>query len=192
MSSIITSSLRARAKKAVATNFSNAGILLESQMRKQASVTAHDIFLSHAFDDKELILGVALTLEDFGYTVYLDWRDDPTLDRKNVNATTAAKLRERMRSARCLFYATTESASSSRWMPWELGFKDGQSNRSAILPIRDTVPTDFKGQEYLGIYPYVTQERSDKQEEKLWVQRSATCYVVFEAWLAGTEPSERK
>jgi hypothetical protein len=160
-------------------------------MEKQASVVGHDIFLSHAFDDKELILGVALTLEDFGYTVYLDWRDDPSLDRKNVNPTTALKLRERMRNSKCLFFATTENTSNSKWMPWELGFKDGQNNRSAILPLQATSPVDYKGQEYLGIYPYITQQRSDKLEERLWVRRSRTCYVVFEAWLAGAEPSER-
>jgi len=35
-------------------------------------------------DDKELVLGVCLTLEDLGYSVYLDWRDDPTLDCRPV------------------------------------------------------------------------------------------------------------
>ena len=76
-------------------------------------------------------------------------------------------------------------------MPWELGFKDGQNNRAAILPLQDARPDNYKGQEYLGIYPYITQQRSDKDEEKLWVRWSATCYVVFDAWLTGTEPYER-
>ncbi len=190
MSLLTTSATRARAQRGVPTNFSAASVLTE-RMQKQASSTRHDIFLSHAFDDKELILGVALTLEDLGYTVYLDWRDDPSLDRKNVNQTTALKLRERMRSAKCLFFATTESTSNSKWMPWELGFKDGQSNRSAILPLQSTRPDDFKGQEYLGIYPYITQQRSDKHGEKLWVRRSPTCYIVFDEWLAGKDPFER-
>ena len=160
-------------------------------MEKQASAAGHDIFLSHAFDDKELILGVALTLEDLGYSVYLDWRDDPSLDRKNVNRTTALKLRERMRNSKCLFFSTTENTSNSRWMPWELGFNDGLNNRSAILPLQATRQDDYKGQEYLGIYPYITQQKSSKQEEKLWVRQSKTCYVVFEDWLAGKEPYER-
>ncbi len=190
MSLLTTSSVRARAKQSVPYNFSAASVLTD-RMQKQASVTGHDIFLSHAFDDKELILGVALILEDLGYTVYLDWRDDPSLDRTNVNQVTALKLRERMRNSKCLFFATTDNTSNSKWMPWELGFKDGQSNRSAILPLQATRPDDYKGQEYLGIYPYITQQRSDKQEEKLWVRRSRTCYVVFDAWLNGTEPSER-
>lgn len=190
MSLLTTSAVRARAQQSVRYNLSTASILTE-RMQKQASAAGHDIFLSHAFDDKELILGVALTLEDLGYTVYLDWRDDPSLDRRNVNQATAFKLRDRMRNSKCLFFATTENTSNSKWMPWELGLKDGHNNRSAILPLQATRPDDYKGQEYLGIYPYITQQQSNKQEEKLWVHRSRTCYVVFDAWLTGSEPSER-
>jgi hypothetical protein len=190
MSLLTTASVRQRAKRVASTSFS-AGRILAEKMEKQASAQTFDIFLSHAFDDKELILGVALVLEDLGHTVYLDWRDDPTMDRRNVNATTAETLRYRMNQSRCLFYATTENSSSSKWMPWELGYKDGESSRCAILPIQATLPRSFKGQEYLGIYPYVTQEKDTIQEEQLWVRRSATCYVLFEAWLAGSLPTER-
>jgi len=190
MSLLTTSAVRARAKRAVPYNFSAASVLTE-RMQKQASVAAYDIFLSHAFDDRDLILGVALTLEDLGYTVYLDWRDDSALDRKNVNRATALKLRERMRNSKCLFFATTDNTSNSRWMPWELGFKDGQNNRSAILPVQENRPDNYKGQEYLGIYPYITQQKSRDQQEKLWVRYSPTCYVEFEEWLAGKEPFER-
>lgn len=189
MSLLTTSAVRARAQQSVPRNFSAASVLT-ARMQEQASKAGHDIFLSHAFDDKELILGVALTLEDLGYTVYLDWRDDPSLDRKNVNQGTALKLRERMWNSKCLFFATTENTSNSKWMPWELGFKDGHNNRSAILPLQATRPDDYKGQEYLGVYPYITQQQSNNHEEKLWVRRSRTCYVVFDMWLTGTEPSE--
>jgi hypothetical protein len=190
MSLLITSAVRARAQKA--TGYSaTASMRLNERMEKQASEAQHDIFLSHAFDDKELILGVALTLEDLGYKVYLDWRDDPKLDRTNVTSTTAAKLRERMRASKCLFYSTTENSSNSKWMPWELGFKDGQNTRAAILPIFATTPSSFQGQEYLGIYPYAVQEASQSQAQRLWIHRSSSVYVVFEDWLAGKEPFSR-
>lgn len=188
MSLLTKSAILARAKHSAPYSATS---VLEEKMQKQASVKSHDIFLSHAFDDKDLILGVALTLEDLGYSVCLDWRDDPSLDRENVNRSTALKLRERMRNSKCLFFATTENTSSSRWMPWELGFKDGQSNRSAILPVQDARPDNYKGREYLGIYPYITQQQSDKEEEKLWVRWSSTCYIVFDAWLEGKEPYKR-
>jgi hypothetical protein len=190
MSLLTTAAVLARAKRVAPYSFS-ASSILEERVQKQETVAGHSIFLSHAFDDKDLILGVALTLEDLGYTVYLDWRDDPSLDRKNINRKTALRLRERMRNSKCLFFATTENTSNSRWMPWELGFKDGQSNRSAILPIKESRPDNYKGQEYLSLYPYITQQRSNKEEEKLWVHWSATCYVDLVSWLSGTEPYER-
>ncbi|NTU49916.1 MAG: TIR domain-containing protein [Desulfobulbaceae bacterium] len=190
MSLLNASSVRARAKRGVPAYFS-ADSMLTERIKKQVSLSTYDIFLSHAFDDKEMILGVTLTLEDLGYTVYLDWRDDPSLDRKNVNRATALNLRERIRSSRCLFFATTENTSSSRWMPWELGFKDGQNKRSAILPVQESLPVNFKGQEYLGIYPYITQQKSTTGEEKLWVRWNAKSYVVFDDWLTGNEPYER-
>ncbi|HRI13680.1 MAG TPA: toll-Interleukin receptor [Verrucomicrobiota bacterium] len=183
--------MRARAQRATMRNFSAASLLTD-QMTKQASVSQHDIFLSHAFDDKELILGVVLTLEDLGYTVYLDWRDDPSLDRKNVTVATAEKLRTRMKASKCLFYATTENASSSKWMPWELGYKDGHNTLAAILPIKESTPTSFYGQEYLGIYPYAVQQRSQAETERIWIHRAPTVYVVFEEWLAGKEPVQRE
>lgn len=189
MSLLTKSAVLARAKRVTSYSFSAAS-LLEEKMQKQASVDSHDIFLSHAFNDKDLILGVALTLEDLDYTVYLDWRDDPFLDRKSVTRATALKLRDRMTRSKCLFYATTENTSTSKWMPWELGFKDGQSSRSAILPVQDTNPTKYRGQEYLGIYPYITQEPDRKKEQRLWVNWTPTCYVDFDDWLTGDEPYE--
>ncbi len=184
------SDVRARAKRATSYNFS-AYSALNEQMKKQASVAQHDIFLSHSFDDKELILGVALTLEDLGHSVYLDWRDDPQLDRKNVNQATAVKLRDRMKASKCLFYSTTENSSNSKWMPWELGYKDGNNSRSAILPIKATTQTSFEGQEYLGVYPYVVQREDTNAKERIWIHRAPDIYVVFEAWLNGTEPYQR-
>ena len=94
-----------------------------------------------------------------------------------------------MRVSKCLFYSTTDSSGSSKWMPWELGFKDGQNTRAAILPIQATTPTDFRGQEYLGIYPYAVQEKSQTGKDRIWIHRSSTVYVVFEDWLNGTEPT---
>jgi hypothetical protein len=160
-------------------------------MQKQASETKHDIFLSHAYDDKELILGVALSLEDLGYSVYLDWRDDPKLDRKNVTPQTAATLRERMTASRCLFFSTTQHTSESKWMPWELGFKDGNNSRAAILPVSTHATETYQGQQYLGVYPYVTVLADKQSKQRLWINRTTTCYVVFEAWLDGYEPTER-
>lgn len=185
------SAMYARARRETSFNRESGDLLVEHVLR-QARVDVHDIFMSHAFGDPDLILGVTKTIEDLGYTVYLDWRDDPTLDRKNITAATAAKLRERMRSSKCLFFATTEHTSNSRWMPWELGFKDGHNTRTAILPFSESGTDDYRGAEYLGIYPYVDEApESGTGIRRLWVRRSPSIYVVFDAWLDGAEPRQR-
>jgi hypothetical protein len=190
MSLLTLSSVKARAARGRSYNFS-AGQILAEKMTKQAKANHYDIFLSHAFSDKDTILGTTETLEDLGYSVYVDWRDDPGLDRQNVNPATAEILRSRMKMSRSLFYATTSGAATSRWMPWELGFKDGDNNKSAILPIEISSPTHYKGLEYLGIYPYILQSRDTEGKERLWVHKSPTCYVEFRAWLEGRDPFER-
>lgn len=179
---------RLRARNATTLRKSASTVLAE-RVDQQDSSRQHDVFLSHAFADNELILGVALTVESCGYSVYLDWRDDPQLSREAVNASTAEALRQRMRSSRSLLYATTRSASSSKWMPWELGFKDGQSGRAAILPVVAQIAAAFEGQEYLGIYPYVQQDPGGpRNQEMLWVHTSPIHYVDFTSWLTGTNP----
>ncbi|MBI3657877.1 MAG: toll/interleukin-1 receptor domain-containing protein [Acidobacteria bacterium] len=149
------------------------------------------MFLSHAYTDRELVLGLALMIEDLGYSVYIDWRDDPHLDRSKVTPETAAKLKARMKVSRCLLYSTTSNASDSKWMPWELGFKDGDNTRAAILPVVQYSTTTYQGQEYLGVYPYVDAGNDRTGKRRLWVCRSSTCYVDFDSWLEGSEPAER-
>ena len=119
----------------------------------KAAVSNFDVFLSHSVHDAVLIFGLKRVLEAEGLSVYVDWIEDTQLDRAMVNATTAAHLRERMRRCRSLVYATSRNASTSRWMPWELGFFDGTqgSDRVAICPI-ETGTGDYVGQEYLGLY----------------------------------------
>ena len=109
-------------------------------------------------------------LEADGLSVYVDWIEDPQLDRTKVNATTAAHLRERMKRCLSLVYATSQNASSSRWMPWELGFFDGAHgpDQVAICPIA-TGTGSCAGEEYLGLY---------KTLEKLWQAGVTRPFVV--------------
>lgn len=117
----------------------------------------YDIFLSHSYQDAEVILGIKKTLEEEGYEVYVDWIEDKQLSRENVNAQTANQLRTRMKSCRSLFFVTTDNSVDSKWMPWELGYYDGYKGKVAILPINNSPyqKDSFEGQEYLGLYNYV-------------------------------------
>ncbi|MGB3764459.1 MAG: hypothetical protein WA966_14690 [Ornithinimicrobium sp.] len=126
----------------------------------KAAVSNFDVFLSHSFRDAVLILGLKRVLEADGLKVYVDWIEDPQLDRAKVNATTAAHLRDRMRRCRSLVYATSQNASTSRWMPWELGFFDGVHgpDQVAICPIT-TGTGSYTGEEYLGLYKTLEEIR---------------------------------
>lgn len=103
-----------------------------------------------------MILGVKKIIEALGLSVYVDWIDDPGLDRGEVTRKTAAILRTRMRASRSLVYAHSPSSGESKWMPWELGYFDGfKPGCLWILPLVANYDSEFSGQEYLGLYPTV-------------------------------------
>jgi len=192
MATFTESALRARARRET-TNFSKtASAVLTEKVTKQEDLKTFDVFLSHAYDDRELLTGVVLSIEDLGYSVYIDWREDPKLDRSQVTSATAAVLRERMRNSRCLFYSVTPSSKDSAWMKWELGWKDGHNNRTAILPIEKDGSDSWSGQQFLGLYPYVSGGKIEGSlKNALWIHRSSSCYIQFDAWLNGKEPIQR-
>jgi hypothetical protein len=159
-------------------------LIVEASATYTATKT-YDIFLSHSVRDAELILGMKGTLEDLGYSVYVDWIEDPQLDRTKVTPATADKLRQRMNSSKSLFYVTTANSDASRWMPWECGYFDGKKEKAAIVPIQKTsIDNSFSGQEYLGLYPYVVKQPNKSNKEMLWVRKSNSRYIDYDTWVA--------
>jgi hypothetical protein len=185
--------LRAVAKSRATRAHDSVTESLHKSVSKAASLSAFNIFLSHSYLDKELVLGMTESLEKLGYTVYVDWREDTQLSRDKVTKGTAHVLRERIAQSESLFFATTTSAKDSKWMPWELGYMDGKKGKSAILPISQAnSSTDtYEGQEYLGIYPYVTASNSTEGKERLWIHEDTDTYIVFDAWIIGKQPRKR-
>lgn len=116
----------------------------------------YDVFLSHSFSDAKDIMGVKVLIEEQGRTVYVDWIDDKQLDRNNVTKATAEVLRHRMKSCKSLIFATSEASSTSKWMPWELGYFDGlRPDKVSIFPLVGDYDSNWTGQEYLGLYPVI-------------------------------------
>jgi hypothetical protein len=159
---------------------------LERYLERRA-LFSFDIFLSHAFKDANIVAGIMIKLIKMGYTVYVDWIFDNQLDREKVTKNTADILVKRMKQSKSLFYATTENAPHSKWMPWELGYKHGQSGNCAILPVKELSrsPDMFIGHEYLGIYKKVVLN------SRIWIcpgiVMDATCQS-FDSW-ANTKPN---
>lgn len=127
---------------------------------------------------------------DAGYSVYIDWLENQQLDRSDVNTQTALTLRQRMGKSKGLAYLATTNVVNSKWCPWELGYFDGKKNgRCCILPIMDC--SNFEGQEYLGIYPYIDYEKvKDGDKYEFWVNSpTESKYVSLRDWLEGNNPS---
>lgn len=169
--------------------------LYENHLFKTDSINvsdydSYDIFLSHSYTDRAIIPALKKELENFGYTVYVDWIDDKLLSRENVSKDTAKVLQKRMKQSKCLIYATSENSSTSRWMPWELGYFDGIKDKMVgILPIKksgNNFRDDFKGEEYLGLYYYIDKSTlQNTNRTSLFVNESTNKYTTFEDWING-------
>jgi len=151
--------------------------LAEAELRHSASSpksTSFDIFLSHSFEDAEVVLGVKVLLEGEGLSVYVDWIEDALVDRSRVNAQTADLLRSRMNHSKYLLYASSVASPDSKWMPWELGYFDGRRpGHVGVLPIVQYAGSRFEGVEYLSLYPVIEQFRFDNLGQRLGRSRNA-------------------
>jgi hypothetical protein len=171
----------------------SASYILRKSAHSFSSTEEYDIFLSHSYRDAVLILGLKRLIENLGYTVYVDWIEDTELDRSMVTKATAEILKRRMQNCNCLFFVVSDNASVSKWMPWELGYFDGIKGKVAIMPISDApgYSDSFHGQEYLGLYSYITKTPDSQQQMRLWVNEDTNTYVILDAWLRGTLPTSR-
>lgn len=162
--------------------YESAGSILHKAALEFSEYKTYDIFISHSYSDADEILKLKQTIEDMGFIMYVDWIEDAQLDRSKVNKETAKLLRSRMKQCKSLFFVTSVSSPDSRWMPWELGYFDALKQRVAILPILEssTVTNEYKGQEYLGLYPYITKDRPKGGDKPtLWVHEDSNTYVIF-------------
>ena len=173
------------------TTYRSASEVLRAETKAYSAGKTYDIFLSHCFKDAEVVLGVAMSLREMGYAVYVDWLEDSHLSRENVSKETADILRNRMKISRSLFFASSEQSGSSKWMPWELGYFDALKSKVAILPVVDTnANTDtFVGQEYLGLYPYVTKglDPTSYYRQTLLIRTSPYSSTPFAEWVGSTK-----
>lgn len=142
---------------------------------QEVSTYQYDVFLSHAFEDAVIVYGIYKILRAVGLTVFVDWIASPGVDRTMITPANAEYLRRSMDMSLSLLYAATDHAGESKWMPWELGYMDGRDRPVGILPVAEssTATNGYSGQEYLGLYPYVTAENLWSAHPDMAVRRSA-------------------
>jgi len=169
------------AQRGYETKGMSASAVLRESVKASSLLSSYDIFLSHSSLDAIEVYALKRDIETRGFTVYVDWIDDlHQLDRSSITPETARTLKERMGRCKGLLYAAFDHATTSKWMPWETGYFDALKKRVSIVPIleRDSGDDSYKGQEYLGLYPYVV-----KTGENLYVHNDATKYARMRWWL---------
>lgn len=171
--------------------FSNA--MDQGFVKKANKNTNFDVFLSHSFQDKNLAIDVKNKLHDYNISVYIDWIDDPQLDRTDINRETAALLRTRMQQCKSLAFLDTEEGRLSNWTPWEVGFADAHKQRVFIIPVRKNEISykNYLGQEFFSLYPFLDEEPNTRDHKKtLWINSSyqREHYDTLQHWLKHGEP----
>lgn len=131
----------------------------------------YDLFISHSFTDKKLILGLYHLFDIAGYNVWMDDTDDPDV------------IRDRMKSCKGMVYVSTVNSPSSACYPWMLGYAEGRLGKVCILPVMDC---DYDGQDYLKFYPYVEySHRADIPSMDFWVhdQDDSRKCTLLKTWM---------
>lgn len=185
MSFLTETEVRGRAAQVMQRRQKSAGSILAEDTA--SAYQRFDVFLSHSSAEPEhILLGIKATLEDLSLSVYVDRYSDPYLSPENVTPETATILRERMRSSNALLYVYSQHSTSSRWMPWELGFFDGLKGTVGILPVTINSYDQFKREEYLGLYPYVDMAPIKGSEKQgLWISEASDVYAPLASWAKG-------
>lgn len=168
------------------------GRILGESVTAATATDTFDVFLSHSIADAEIVLGIKQLLEESRLKVYVDWVEDAQLDRRAVTKETAAALRYRMRQSKSLIYLSSDNSSSSKWMPWELGYFDGfKPDGVAIMPVLDSSMEAFKGQEYLGLYPIVQKDTYKDGRPDIFVEERGVRWSTLKKFGSG-QPAWRK
>lgn len=129
----------------------------------------YDIFLSHATIDVEIMKLVKAHFEIKGKTVYVAELENPLLKNQEITKEFANLLQEKMNISKKLCYVLSPGSTKSYWMPWELGYFDGEKGSKNIQVLTVSKPDNneesYLGHEYLKLYPHCDNELSTITKE---------------------------
>lgn len=138
------------------------------------------VFLSHKHEDlTDLKDFIGFLEKSYNVAVYIDSKDP--LMPNSTSGETAKRLKSIIKKCKKFILIATDNAIESKWCNWELGFGDANKFKEhiAILPIkkRGTYDHQYKGNEYLYIYPYIAYyDGTEKYKSGNFVNRGY--YIV--------------
>lgn len=125
------------------------------------SISHYDIFLSHSYSDSEAVALASSALKKRGFSVFVDWEDNPDADRAPGSPQVARKVKDALRRSTCLLSLASGNAEQSRWMPWECGYADAFSGKVAIFPLVRRSQDEFKDIGFMKLYPKAESRNSE-------------------------------
>ena len=126
-------------------------IILAKSFNNALRIHKTTAFLCHSHLDNELAEGLQVFLQENGWDVYIDWKDN-TLPRFPAQET-ALRIKEKIERSEYFIFMATENSRRSRWCPWEIGFADHEKINSKIILIRTSdEDNNWHGNEYLQLY----------------------------------------
>lgn len=137
------------------------GRIAESYRGKERASAGPSIFLSHSHADKDIVEPAANFFASLGVSVYVDWLD-PNMPAI-TNAQTANTIKLMIQVNKRFVVLATERSLQSRWVPWELGYADGEKKLSdiAILPIAEDLYRDAPN-EYIQVYSEIAKTTNNE------------------------------
>lgn len=144
----------------------------------------YHIFISYRHEDRAYVPRVVKFLRSLQKGIYVDFLDEEL--SKAPDNQTAPILRRRITQCRKLIQIITPNASSSRWMPWELGLGDGLLGyaNAVTLPVINERNPRIE-QDYLDMYGHIETTKSRDQTLTGWaIIYPNNTAVWFSEWLA--------
>lgn len=155
------------ARQKSALNYTSTILNETRKFSKSTSTTS--IFLSHSHTDRAFVRYAKVFFENLGMSIYVDWADE-TMPEK-TNGVTAQKIKNQIIASNDKFILlATNEALASRWCNWEVGIADPfklSKDKIALLPLTEN-SSNWNGNEYLQIYPYIKESITSSGEYYVW------------------------
>ena len=177
---ILTKSRLSRIADSKAGYTQKSVILSEARSYRSKTMAKTSIFLSHSHHDSAYVQDVVVLLRKMGVEVYIDWMDDNM--PKETSGTTATLLKQKIKENDKFVFLATNKSIESKWCNWEIGFGDAYKyiNKIALFPLADD-NVEWKGNEYLQIYPYIKE--SDQSLDTYYVRFPNSKITNLKEWL---------
>ncbi len=119
-----------------------------------------DIFISHAYEDREMIEGLKHYFEqELGLSIFVDWDNNYIdLNRDNICDRTAKAIKYAIGISKVFIYVHSKNSTISKWNKWELGYADGKKvDLLGIFLVDSDLKLNNSHEEFLGIYPVLNE-----------------------------------